>query len=539
MNLKQEAMKFFEMVCQNSNDYISGIRELFYKSLGIETKDEKLIEYIKESIENFDFNTIENEFLTNLQKIINEELAKIEISLKNNEELDYENIKNSLLEKFKAQKNINITLEDNLKELATQMVNRFLMMGVSKDDLILHFTRKNEQLCNLIKENNQKILDSLVFLTPHFVDGIKENVNVRNNNSQQTNEKINQVDEPQNINNSSQVIDANIVKQATIDLIQKQIDDIHNQWKDFIRLDDVLEQNERINGTSKIAKYYRALLKIKEKLETNNIVIENMTQEQANVFYDKLLLEHFPELDSTLQLLERYKKGVVDVRNKISKITSEIHLKVSQSNDINELLNYKREIEALLKKYDKNEQLELELTNIINKIVNLTGPEINNPKNPESPNPTDDLDDRRKGPDSPTPFNNGAEIGNTNESMIQLIESGSYFSVLQGITNNNINKYRNFINNGFRVIFNRWKAVAEQAKTNEERMESYRQLKEIYEQFKNYLQSEKDTLNMLETMISEMDKYFIQQQRKQQSQIIEDGVRYNTSREQTSSIRRM
>lgn len=527
------------MVCQNSNDYIRGIRELFYNSLGIGTQDEKLVEYIKESIEKFDFNKIENEFLSNLQKIINEELEKIENSLKNNEELDYENIKNSLLEKFKAQKNINITLEDNLKELATQMVNRFPMMGVSRDDLILHFTRKNEQLCNLIKENNQKILDSLVFLTPHFVDGIKENVNVRNNNSQQTNEKTNQVDEPQNINNSSQVIDANIIKQAAIDLIQKQIDDIDNQWKDFIRLDDVLEQNERINGISKIAKYYRALLKIKEKIQTNNIVIENMTQEQANVFYDKLLLEHFPELDSTLQLLERYKKGVVDVHNKISKITSEIHLKVSQSNDINELLNYKKEIESLLKKYDKNEQLELELTNVINKIVNLTGPEINNPKNPESPNPMDDLDDRRKGPDSPNPLNNAAEIGGTNESMIQLIESGSYFSVLQGITNNNINKYRNFINNGFRVIFNRWKAVAEQAKTNEERMESYRQLKEIYEQFKNYLQSEKDTLNMLETMISEMDKYFIQQQRKQQSQIIEDGVRYNTSREQTSSSRRM
>lgn len=539
MNLKQEAMKFFDMVCQNSNDYIRGIRELIYNSLGIGTQDERLVEYIKESIEKFDFNTIENEFLSNLQKIINEELEKIENSLKNNEELDYEYIKNSLLEKFKAQKNINITLEDNLKELATQMVNRFPMMGVSRDDLILHFTRKNEQLCNLIKENNQKILDSLVFLTPHFVDGIKENVNVRNNNSQQTNEKTNQVDEPQNINNSSQVIDANIVKQAAIDLIQKQIDDIDNQWKDFIRLDDVLEQNERINGISKIAKYYRALLKIKEKIQTNNIVIENMTQEQANVFYDKFLLEHFPELDSTLQLLERYKKGVVDVHNKISKITSEIHLKVSQSNDINELLNYKKEIESLLKKYDKNEQLELELTNVINKIVNLTGPEINNPKNPESPNPMDDLDDRRKGLDSPNPLNNAAEIGGTNESMIQLIESGSYFSVLQGITNNNINKYRNFINNGFRVIFNRWKAVAEQAKTNEERMESYRQLKEIYEQFKNYLQSEKDTLNMLETMISEMDKYFIQQQRKQQSQIIEDGVRYNTSREQTSSSRRM
>ena len=345
MNLKQEAMKFFDMVCQNSNDYIRSIRELFYNSLGIGTQDEKLVEYIKESIEKFDFNTIENEFLSNLQKIINEELEKIENSLKNNEELDYENIKNSLLEKFKAQKNINITLEDNLKELATQMVNRFPMMGVSRDDLILHFTRKNKQLCNLIKENNQKILDSLVFLTPHFVDGIKENVNVRNNTSQQTNEKTNQVDEPQNINNSSQVIDANIIKQAAIDLIQKQIDDIDNQWKDFIRLDEVLEQNERINGISKIAKYYRALLKIKEKIQTNNIVIENMTQEQANVFYDKLLLEHFPELDSTLQLLERYKKGVVDVHNKISKITSEIHLKVSQSNDINELLNYKKEIE--------------------------------------------------------------------------------------------------------------------------------------------------------------------------------------------------
>ncbi|MGN1378792.1 MAG: hypothetical protein ACI4XR_00095 [Bacilli bacterium] len=110
---------------------------------------------------------------------------------------------------------------------------------------------------------------------------------------------------------------------------------------------------------------------------------------------------------------------------------------------------------------------------------------------------------------------------------------GSYFSVLQGISNNYINKYRTFINEGFRVIFSRWQVAAENAKNNEERKASFEELKEIYKNFKDYLQSEQDTINMLETTISEMTKYFmaiqVREQNKQQVSTIPDVIRYNSS----------
>ena len=475
----KEANKFFLFVCQDSDKFIYQIREEIYKTIGIETRDDRLKEYIRESIEKFDFNILEIKFLNNIVSIIEDELTKLDNKVKNNEEIDFQSIKKSLKEKFKAMENINITLEDNLKELATQMVNRFPYIGVSRDQLILHFARKEEKLCNSIKKYNQTILDALINLTPHFVEGIEKNV--KNNTNEVQNQRKNNHIQVEETMNTNKILSADEMKQVFITEIQKQIDDIDKQWDDFIRIDDILEPKRQINGLSKIAKYYRNLKKIIPDIQSNNIVIENMSKEQAIAFCHKLLLEYIPESESILQIIEKYKIEI-DVENKkINKIISEIHLKTSQSNNISELLNCKKEIEALLRKYEdyKKEELELELLNVINKIVSLTGPENDIGNKPNFPNSPTDLDDRPNNPNYPSGSNNRTEIGETNESMIQLVESGSYFSVLQGITNNNINRYRNFINSGFKVIFKKWKVVAEQARTNEQRLQSYEQLKEI------------------------------------------------------------
>ena len=250
-----------------------------------------------------------------------------------------------------------------------------------------------------------------------------------------------------------------------------------------------------------------------------------MVQGQENELCDKLLLQYASLHKDSTQIIEEYKKGVVSVENYINNFALELHSKISLANSINDLLKYKKEIETELKKYNylKHEKLDLELSYVNDKIINLTGPEINSPKTPYSPNS----------------LSTSAEVGVSNESMIQLINSGSYFSVLQGITDNNIFKYKNFINNGFNVIYDRWISSALQAKTYEQRMESYRGLQEIYNQFKRYLQSEKDKLNMLETMLASLDEYFMYQQNKY-NQMNYDGIRYNTFEQENnkSAMRR-
>lgn len=211
-----------------------------------------------------------------------------------------------------------------------------------------------------------------------------------------------------------------------------------------------------------------------------------------------------------------------------NKGNNDIHIMVANATSLSELLNVKVTIEKLKSSNPDNQQLDIELMNVINKIVNLTAGE-------------------RKDinlPDGPAPLSASAEIGNSNESMRQLIDSGNYFSVLQGISNNNINKYRTFINDGFRVIFSRWQVAAENAKNNEQRRATFEQLKEIYNNFKDYLQSEQDTINMLESTISEMTNYFMaiqsREQKKQQVSTIPDGIRYNSSSSDLNhSARRM
>ncbi len=211
-----------------------------------------------------------------------------------------------------------------------------------------------------------------------------------------------------------------------------------------------------------------------------------------------------------------------------NKQNNDIAIMVANAKSLSELLKVKATIEKLKISNPNNEQLDIELMNVINKIVNLTAGTRKN------------IDQ----PDGPAPLNSSAEIGNSNESMRQLIDSGSYFSVLQGISKNNINKYRAFINDGFIVIFNRWQVEAKNAKNSEQRRASFEQLKNIYENFKDYLQSEQDTIKMLETTISEMTNYFMivqaREQKKQQVSTIPDGIRYNSSSSDlNSSVRRM
>ena len=69
--MEKEATKFFEMVLNNSSEITKEMKLEIYKTLDLEGKilmpnsndNTRLIEQIKEGIDNFQFNIIENNFL--------------------------------------------------------------------------------------------------------------------------------------------------------------------------------------------------------------------------------------------------------------------------------------------------------------------------------------------------------------------------------------------------------------------------------------------------------------------------------------------
>ncbi len=424
--MANNAMNAFGMVLDNSSELEKEIRNNIIGLLGVNSQDDHLTEYIQECVSHFNVNNIEHNYIESIRKVIDEELSKIQQQRKESGSVDYSLISQSLTNRLRQLQAQDFTLDDDLKDLATQIPNKFPLCGITQEQFLSHFNSKKEAIIQMIKSYNNSITNTLIKLTPQLMEEFKELEN-------------------QNSDNLINPIPDNPTRPSSPNTPSSPASDA--------------------------------------------IPLENSNQNKQN---------------------------------------SDIHIMAANAKNLNELLNVKATIEKLKVSDPNNQQLDIELMNVINKIVNLTAvgrKDINQP-------------------DGPAPLNASAEIGNSNESMRELIDSGSYFSILQSISNNNINKYRAFINDGFRVIFSRWQVAAENAKNNEQRRALFEQLKEIYENFKDYLQSEKDTINMLETTISEMTNYFMaiqaREQKKQQVSTIPDGIRYNSSSSDLNrSARRM
>ena len=83
--MEKEATKFFEIFLKNSDGILKELRMQFYKLLDFDGKtilpnkldNERLLKQIKSSIETFNFNIQEIQFLSLIQEIIKEELQKV------------------------------------------------------------------------------------------------------------------------------------------------------------------------------------------------------------------------------------------------------------------------------------------------------------------------------------------------------------------------------------------------------------------------------------------------------------------------------
>lgn len=169
--MEKEATKIFEMVLNNSNDLIKEIRMQVYKLLDLEGKiilpsandNARLLEQIQASIEKFSFNLQEIQFLSQVQEIIKEEMQ----NLQNNG--NYDLMQSSLIERLKGLRNINISLENDFKDLSSKIASSFH----SQDEYYNYFMARQEKISSMIKSYNQSIINSLVNLTPKLIEELR------------------------------------------------------------------------------------------------------------------------------------------------------------------------------------------------------------------------------------------------------------------------------------------------------------------------------------------------------------------------------
>lgn len=93
-------------------------------------------------------------------------------------------------------------------------------------------------------------------------------------------------------------------------------------------------------------------------------------------------------------------------------------------------------------------------------------------------------------PNKPDTPNTNAYVGMSENEIRELINQKKYYSILQGISKEEMSKYDNFINTGYRIIINNFLTSANECKTYEEKHNAYFEFYEIYQNFRDYISLE-------------------------------------------------
>ncbi|MBE6153857.1 MAG: hypothetical protein E7166_06515 [Firmicutes bacterium] len=528
--MEKEATKIFEIVLNNKANLTSEIKMQVYKLLDLEGKtilpnaneNTRLLEQIQASIETFAFNLQETQFLNQVQEIIKEEMQKLQTSG------NYALIESSLIERLKGLRNIDISLESDFKDLSSKIANSFH----SQDEYYNYFMAREEKIANMIKSYNQSIINSLINLTPKLMEELKSE-----KEKQPVSQETKQNAPSDTLDNITSDINSKRDDMNNMNKIDGLINACKNRYNELQRRFSYLTSGATSNINSskimlekeEIRKALKQLTELIQKLSASKYANDLMSKyadiKDMDLFYEKIISEIAPSSISATNMTNvvnnMYSNQFTTSFNQFSMTevnVDELHKKIVNTNNLTELLNIKQQIEKSKgsQYYDTNIRLETELTILVDKIVALT---MRNSKSQDPNNPM-----------------LNAQIGESKEDIMVLINSNNFYGILQSIQSHNVEKYRDFIMLGFNTIINRWQQQASMCNSFEKREKSYQDFVELYENFKDYLPM--DVGNMLKTNLEEMTKY-IEQQRAKHTEI--EGVRYNNSEEQinqnTSSIK--
>ena len=516
--MENEATKIFEIVLNNSSNLNKEIRMQVYKMLDLDGKlilpnaseNSRLLEQIKASIETFSFNSLETQFLNQVQEIIKEELKKLQTNS------DYELIQNSLIERLKSLRSIDISLDSDFKDLASKIASDFH----SQDEYYSYFMAREEKITSMINSYNQNIVNSLINLTPKLMEELK-NEKAKKSTPQEVKQNNSTADLNNLMNNINTKLDDMNKIDGLINACKKRYNELQRRFS-YLTSGAVsnINSSKIMLEKEEIRKALKQLTELIHKLSASKYATDLMKKyddiKDIDLFYEKVISETAPSSISATNMTSivdnTYSDQFTTNYNQFSMIevnVDELHQKIVNANDLTELLKIKQQIENAIgsQYYDTNVRLETELSILVDKIISLT---MRNSKS--------------QGPNNPT---TNAQIGETKDDIVALINSNSFYSILQGIQSHNAEKYRDFIMLGFNTIMNSWQQQAALCNSFVEREKSYQDFVELYENFKDYLPM--DVGNMLQVNLEEMKKY-IEQQRAKNVEI--DGVRYNNSEEQ-------
>ena len=290
----EQAVNVFGEILDNSSKIIIEIKNEVYKLLGINTQNQQLVQYVKESLEKFAFNVVENQFLEQIKNIVFEEINKSDYKLKNNENVDYEIFTNNMIERLRQVKLGNIYLDDDLKALSSNIVDKFPYSNITKEQLYSHFSSKKEKIVNMINMNNQDIIDVLIKFTPQLANELS--------NKRETNQNVisTPLEEQSTVKNE-------LSKEQLLIRCKQKLDEVNIMFKNGG------------NAKSEIAKGFRQLSKFIENLNDSSFaqdVLDRYTKQQEETqesIYDNIIYENVPLLKG---IYEKYNSLLVKSPNK-------------------------------------------------------------------------------------------------------------------------------------------------------------------------------------------------------------------------------
>lgn len=554
------AINIFKSVLDDSDNILKDIRNAVFEELDL-GKYEQLNEFVKESLEHFSFNINESNFFKQIIDVVCEEMDHIGT-------VDYNLWADNLASQLKKIGQVDFSFDDDFRNLAKNINDKFPL--IASDDWYARLNSKKEQIINEINKCNQNIVETLIKLTPKLASELqalenKSKSNLDDNKAlQQPTQKKNeqQTLSPQQ---TEQVL-ANQEKKIKDDLVQQIINAMNKagemMWGDI----DINERINRMNNIknrlyNKSVNDLQTLLSTyqtekKENVSTQDSVKSSNTAEVHRTEFVSQV--HPSSTDIQTEKSQKEEKTVQNINNELidnftarciekldeldlmfknaSAGKSEIAKGYRTLKSFVDSLNDKALVQNIIDRYAKlngaaqgviydniifeNVPMLREIFEKYQNLLNEDNIRKSNEPEPKTPNPVETY------------------VGATNEDVEKLIKQNKYYRLLQSIKKEDVMKYNGFIYTGYSLLVNDWYARAIACKTYEEQRNAYFELYEIYQNFRDYISLEKS--NELREQLDIIEKYL----RQQASTSLEDGIRYNGSRndrnqgQRSSAIRR-
>lgn len=554
------ATNIFKSVLDDSDNILKDIRNAVFEELDL-GKYEQLNEFVKESLEHFSFNINESNFFKQIIDVVCEEMDHIGT-------VDYNLWADNLASQLKKIGQVDFSFDDDFRNLAKNINDKFPL--IASDDWYARLNSKKEQIINEINKCNQNIVETLIKLTPKLASELqtlenKSKSNLDDNKAlQQPTQKKNeqQTLSPQQ---TEQVL-ANQEKKIKDDLVQQIINAMNKagemMWSDI----DINERINRMNNIrnrlyNKSVNDLQTLLSTyqtekKENVSTQDSVKSSNTAEVHRTEFVSQV--HPSSTDIQTEKSQKEEKTVQNINNELidnftarciekldeldlmfknaSAGKSEIAKGYKTLKSFVDSLNDKALVQNIIDRYAKlngaaqgviydniifeNVPMLREIFEKYQNLLNKDNIRKSNEPEPKTPNPVETY------------------VGATNEDVEKLIKQNKYYRLLQSIKKEDVMKYNGFIYTGYSLLVNDWYARAIACKTYEEQRNAYFELYEIYQNFRDYISLEKS--NELREQLDIIEKYL----RQQASTSLEDGIRYNGSKndrnqgQRSSAIRR-